>query len=135
MGLLVHGEVGSASLAGCMLNGRHTSAAWRLALLLATGRILGAQQPADSTITVAPAFAADRFVAAQAPIELTLSRAPAAGEGRIAVFVGTSDLTSLFEVAGPRLVFHSNGVDLPSGESELKVYLVVARAVQREPRQ
>lgn len=85
---------------------------------------LGAQQPADSTITVAPAFAVDRYLATEAPIELTLSRAPAAAEGRIAVFVGTSDLTSLFEATGSKLTFRSNGVGLPSGESELKVFLV-----------
>ena len=89
---------------------------------------IAAQQPVDSTITVAPAFAVDRFLAAQAPIELTLSRAPAASEGRIAVFVGTSDLTSLFEASGSKLVFRPNGVDLPSGESELKVFLVAGAA-------
>lgn len=93
-------------------------------LLLLAGRSLGAQHPADSAITVTPAFAADRYLTTQAPIELSLSRVPAASEGRLAVFVGTSDLTSLFETAGSRLVFHPNGVDLPSGESELKVYLV-----------
>ncbi|MHB1311006.1 MAG: hypothetical protein ACYC3L_03230 [Gemmatimonadaceae bacterium] len=108
---------------------RHRAcAAWRLVLLLIAGRTLTAQQPADSTITVASAFAADRFLASQAPIALSFSRVPAASEGRVAVFVGTSDLTALFEASGPTLVYHANGVDLPSGASELKVYLVSGAA-------
>jgi hypothetical protein len=99
-----------------------------MVLLLLAARTLGAQQPGDSAIAVSPGFAVDQYVAAQAPIALTLSRVPAASEGRIAVFVGTSDMTSLFEADGPRLVFRSNGVDLPSGESELKVFLVSGAA-------
>ncbi|MBA4072353.1 MAG: hypothetical protein C0497_11035 [Gemmatimonas sp.] len=85
---------------------------------------LRAQGPADTTITVVPTFGPERFVAAQAPLELTLSRAPGGTEGRLAIFIGTSDLTSLFERDGVRLRFRANGVDLPAGESEMKVYLV-----------
>lgn len=104
-----------------------------MALVLAVGQVtllslapppLGAQQINESTITVSPGFGADVYVAAQAPIELALSRVPTSAEGRIAVFVGTADLTSLFEVTGSRLVYRARGVDLPSGESELKVFLV-----------
>lgn len=75
-----------------------------------------------------PAFGPDRFVSAQAPLELTLSRAPGDTEGRLAIFVGTSDLTSLFERDGARLRFRASGVDLPAGESEVKVYLVAGEA-------
>lgn len=99
------------------------SATAAIIFLLQAGA-LGAQQPDDTTIAVSPGFAADRYVAAQEPIELVLSRVPSAPEGRIAVFVGTSDLTSLFEVVGSSLVYRANGVNLPSGESELKVFLV-----------
>jgi hypothetical protein len=97
------------------------------ALLMGT-RPVGAQQLDDAQITVVPAFAADSFVAAREPIELILSRMPTADEGRIAVFVGSSDMTSLFEAVGPRLVYRSNGVNLPSGDSELKVFLVAGPA-------
>lgn len=97
-------------------------------LLFIAGKTLGAQQPGDSTIAVLPGFAVDQFVAAQAPIELALSRVPEASEGRIAVFVGMSDLTALFETSGSKLIYRSNGVDLPSGESELKVFLVAGNA-------
>ncbi|MBW7934234.1 MAG: hypothetical protein H3C62_11665 [Gemmatimonadaceae bacterium] len=95
-----------------------------LLLPIVAAPALRAQTPGDSTITVAPTFGADRFVSARESIALTLSRVPAGSEGRIAVFVGTSDLTSLFERDGSRLVFRANGVELPSGESEVKVYLV-----------
>lgn len=86
--------------------------------------MLGAQQPADSTILVSAGFAADRFVESQAPITLNLNRVPSTSEGRLAVFIGTADLTSLFEAAGTTLAYRSNGMDLPAGESELKVFLV-----------
>lgn len=57
-----------------------------------------------------------------------LSRAPGGTEGRLAILVGSSDLTSLFERDGVRLRFRANGVDLPAGESEVKVYLVTGDA-------
>lgn len=99
-----------------------------LAFLFASAGALRAQAAADTTITVVPTFGPDRFVAAQAPLELTLSRAPGGTEGRLAIFVGTSDLTSLFERDGVRLRFRANGVDLPAGESEVKVYLVAGES-------
>lgn len=111
----------------CTLTTCRTLAGPTLFLFLAASA-LGAQQPGDSTIAVSPSFAADQYVAAQAPIALTLSRVPAAAEGRIAVFVGTNDLTSLFETDGSKLVFKANGVDLPSGESDMKVFLVTGAA-------
>lgn len=99
-----------------------------IVFLFAASRALRAQGPADTTITVVPTFGPDRFVPAQAPLALTLSRPPGDTEGRLAIFVGTSDLTSLFERDGTRLRFRANGVDLPAGESEVKVYLVAGEA-------
>lgn len=92
--------------------------------LLFVGRALAAQATTDSTIVVSLGFDTSAYVSAEALIELTLSRAPSASEGRIAVFVGTADLTSLFDAVGTKLVYRANGVDLPSGESEIKVFLV-----------
>jgi hypothetical protein len=95
-----------------------------IALLGILASAATAQQRADSAITVVPGFAGGSYVESRAPIQLTLSRVPAAGEGRIAVFVGTADLTSLFAAEGATLAFRSNGVDLPSGETDVKVFLV-----------
>jgi len=110
--------------------------AWPVARALTAGPIMFAvlagalegQQQGDPAITVSPGFDVNRYVPAREPIELILSRVPSAEEGRLAVFVGTSDLTSLFESVGPTLVYRANGVDLPSGESELKVFLVAGTA-------
>ena len=85
---------------------------------------LHAQQQADSAIVVAPDFATDNYIDSRAPIELNLSRLPTPGEGRLAIFIGNSDVTSLFEAAGSKLVYRANGFDLPAGESQLKVFLV-----------
>ena len=94
-------------------------------LLFLSATTVGAQQSSYPALISTAGFAADKYVESQAPIELRLSRLPAASEGRLAVFVGTTDLTALFESVGSTLVFRSNGVDLPSGESELKLFLVV----------
>lgn len=102
---------------------QHTRFALSALLLLAAG-VLSAQQPLDSSITVTAAYSVEQFLQSQAPIELKLSRAPSPAEGRIAVFVGSADLTTLFELSGTRLIFQSRGDDLPAGESELKVFLV-----------
>ena len=58
--------------------------------------------------------------APQAPIELTLSPWPSAAEERLALFVGSADLTTLFERTGEGLVVRADGYSLPSGENELK---------------
>jgi hypothetical protein len=105
----------------------------RTALLVAVAiaRPMLAQQPADSAITVVPKFDGGQFVDARAPIELVLSRWPSAAEGRLALFVGSADLTTLFERSGEGLVFRADGYSLPSGESEIKTFLVTG-AVWKE---
>ncbi len=104
---------------------RPTSFGCHVVLLVfaATAPLL-AQQSSDSTITVTPGFEAVQFVAARAPIELALSRWPDAAEGRIAVMVGSTDFTPLFARAGSTLVFQSEAIALPAGESEVKTFLV-----------
>ncbi len=93
-----------------------------LLLLIPLGRELQAQ--ADSTIVVTPSFAAGQYVTVRAPIELQLSRFPAPSEGSVAVILGTADLTALFDRHGDRLVYRATVAPLPSGETEVAVYLV-----------
>src|SRR5207244_12500040 len=57
-------------------------------------------------------------------IELQLSRLPEKGEGRIGVFIGSSDLTSLFTQVDTRLTYTAQILPLPLGESMLTVYLI-----------
>jgi hypothetical protein len=58
------------------------------------------------------------------PIELRLSRELNKNEGRIAIMIDRSDVTSLFIVDGPRFVYSPSLVPLPLGESQLAVYLI-----------
>lgn len=77
----------------------------------------------DSIIVVTPGFSAQKFVATGAHIALTLSRPPTSAEGTVAVMVGTTDITTLFERRSNQLVY-SAAMPLPSGESEVAIYLV-----------
>ena len=79
-------------------------------------------------IRVVANFSADRYVSVRAPIELTFDRMPSRNEGTIAVMIGPADVTSLFERRGRQLVYRSASMRLPSGESEVGVYLVTADA-------
>lgn len=87
---------------------------------------LGAQT--DSAIVVTPSFTAATHVSTGTPIELMFSRLPGAAEGTIAVLLGTADLTAWFERRDNHLRFRSELVPLPSGESDVSVYLVTGDA-------
>jgi hypothetical protein len=77
-----------------------------------------------AAITVAASFPSDRYVPVRTPIELTLNRFPERNEGTIAVLIGTADVTALLERRGQRLVYRASVMRLPSGESDVAVYLV-----------
>jgi hypothetical protein len=59
------------------------------------------------------------------PIELHLNRSLKVDEGRLAVLIDHLDVTSLFIIDGPRLVYSPALVPLPLGESHAVVYLAV----------
>src|SRR5688572_30482331 len=67
---------------------------------------------------------ADREIAPNERIGLKLSRDLQAGEGRLAVFIGIADLTSLFVIEPQTLSYTPKFFLLPGGENKLKVYLV-----------
>ena len=79
-------------------------------------------------ITVVAGFSSDRYIPVRTPIELTLSRFPQPNEGTIAVMIGTADVTALLERRAQRLVYRASAMRLPSGESEVAVYLVSGNA-------
>lgn len=68
----------------------------------------------------------DKEISPNERIELRLSRDLEAGEGRFAVFVGITDLTSLFTVEPNSLNYTPTFFPLPTGENNLTVYLVGA---------
>ena len=75
-------------------------------------------------LRVAAGFSPDRYVAVRTPIELTFDRFPDRNEGTIAVMIGAADVTALFERRGRSLLYRAAAMRLPSGESEVAVYLV-----------
>ena len=64
-----------------------------------------------------------RWLSPREPWAFSLSRALGPAEGRLAVFVGHTDITALTTVHGTRVAYRPAGVGLPAGETELAVYL------------
>lgn len=77
----------------------------------------------DTKVTVSTNFT-DREILPNEKIELLLSRELKADEGQLAVFVGESDLTSVFVFEPKSASFSPSFITLPPGESNLTVYLV-----------
>lgn len=77
--------------------------------------------PADVTIS---APFSSHWIHAGDGIELDLSQPVASGAGRLAILIAETDWTSLFEADGRTLRYRSGGLPLPTGESQLTVFLV-----------
>jgi hypothetical protein len=75
-------------------------------------------------LTVTASFAAEQSVAPGEHIKLRLSRSLRPSEGRLAVLIGQTDLTSLFTVAEQTMRYSSTALPLPAGQTEVTVYLV-----------
>ena len=88
--------------------------------------------PADSTapspLTIAADYDGTRWLTLSESWSVTLSRSVEPADGRIAVFVGHTDVTALTTRQGTRLTYRPAGVRLPPGESEVVVYLSDADA-------
>lgn len=106
---------GAAALAGLLVAGLSP---------LRGQSVEGRDTVRPSDITVVASFSPDRYVPVRAPIELTFDRFPERNEGTIAVMIGTADVTALLERRAQRLVYRASAMRLPSGESEVAVYLV-----------
>ncbi|MBP6823314.1 MAG: hypothetical protein KA368_17320 [Acidobacteria bacterium] len=64
-----------------------------------------------------------KTVSPEDTIELTMNRQPSPTEGRLAVLIGTTDLTELFVVEGNSLKYSSRAIALPEGDNTLTVHL------------
>lgn len=115
---------------------RHTS---HVTLLLIAGAMpLWAQDPplpramVDTTPMVAAAqWATDRFAGNRTTLAFALSRPLSAGE-RLALIVGTTDVSATVRVNGTRAEYVPAALPLPAGESEALVYVVAADGRWRE---
>lgn len=97
-----------------------------LSLLLAASLAtppLWAQQDSASILKVSPAWQPDRYRDSDELIEMTLERALTADE-RLAVVIGALDVSQMTDVLGTRVRYRPAGHALPSGDSEISVYVV-----------
>jgi hypothetical protein len=78
---------------------------------------------ATAAITATSTLPSDKWIPARHSLDITLSRTPAAGEGRIAVMVGTTDISDLVEITGSTVRYTSR-LPLPAGESQVAAYVV-----------
>lgn len=75
-------------------------------------------------LTVEAAFAKQGVIDRDTPITLLFSRPLTPGDGRLAVFIGHTDATSLFTLSHTTLRYDPDLMRLPTGETEVTVYLV-----------
>jgi hypothetical protein len=75
-------------------------------------------------LQVTSSFSADTAVTPDSSFELLLSRELREGEGRIAIIIGRTDVSSLFVQDGVRLTYVPNLVPLPLGKPNVVVYQV-----------
>ncbi|MDP3938784.1 MAG: hypothetical protein Q8R92_11725, partial [Deltaproteobacteria bacterium] len=73
---------------------------------------------------VETSFDAETWIENKEPIRVRFDRMPDPAEGRIAIFIGETDLSSQFKWRGNELVFDPAVISLPSGEKELIVQFV-----------
>ncbi|HEY0349242.1 MAG TPA: hypothetical protein VGC60_13915 [Pyrinomonadaceae bacterium] len=78
---------------------------------------------AQEDLTVSANFNTQALLTPDTAIELLLNRQLKANEGRVAVLIDRSDVTSLFIIDGTRLVYSPTLVPLPLGESQVIIYL------------
>jgi hypothetical protein len=102
------------------------TAAFAVALPGAKAAVRSSRQESNAqALTVQARFADKQSMAPDEPIELTIDRPLAAGEGRLAVLVGATDMTGLFVVSAQSLKYDiGKSFPLPLGATELTVYLV-----------
>jgi len=77
----------------------------------------------ERSLLITASFA-DKVVRPDEPIELLLSRAEENSEGRLAVMIGTTDVSNVFTQEKLKLRYNAKLWPLPVGESVVTVYLV-----------
>jgi len=96
-----------------------------LTVLVGTGtRVAMLAGSGERSLTVTASFEDVRSISPREDITFTLSRPLDPGEGRIAVLLGHTDVSSLLTPQGASLTYSPRVVPLPSGETRVTVYLV-----------
>jgi len=105
---------------------------FRRSALAISAAVIGALPVTAQELTVRPSFAASGAVTIDDPVTLELSREVPRTEGRVAVLVGRTDYSGLFENGGTTLLFRPEALPLPLGATEVSVYVVSSRGGWRE---
>jgi hypothetical protein len=100
-------------------------------LLVAVQAALGAGAFAQE-LTITPSFAATKSIAADEAFELRLSRPMQPGDGLLSVFIGRSDVTSLFAASGAVLKYRPDVLPLQPGDTTVSLFLVSSTNEWRE---
>ena len=95
--------------------------------------VLAAQDPppvaaTGTTLNATASFPTDRFIASDSPVGFTLTRPLGPSDGRLALVVGSMDVSALAEQSATSIAYRPRSVRLPRGESEAVLYLVNAGA-------
>lgn len=96
-----------------------------LALVLWLTGYVPATNSMQQTLTVTAGFTAEQSVAANENIALKLSR-PLMAHERIAILIGATDLTDLFNRTELTLTWNATLLPLPGGETEVVAWLITA---------
>lgn len=102
-----------------------------LATLLHTAFFQATVGGQSTDLTVTASFVG-RQVTTDEAIQFDLSRVLENGDGSIAVVIGQADLTSLFTLMDKSLRYDPSTLPLPTGESEVTLYLLSARNEWKE---
>jgi hypothetical protein len=73
---------------------------------------------------VTASFVSGEWLDSDAELELQISPPLPSEAGRLVIFLGETDLTSLFTITPQSLIYRAHTLGLPAGESELVVHLV-----------
>ncbi|MGH7471690.1 MAG: hypothetical protein ACRENP_27370, partial [Longimicrobiales bacterium] len=81
---------------------------------------------AQESVTVQAGWSAEQFQSSRAELELMLSRTLQTPVERLALLVGTLDVSAFVDVKGQRARYRPAAARLPAGESEVIAYVVTA---------
>ncbi len=90
-------------------------------LLIFVADEISAQSNGEFAVT---ASFADKEISQTEKIELNLDRSLTSEDGKLAVFIGTTDVSSLFSVQDKTLSYQPSIFPLPIGENQLSIYLI-----------
>ncbi len=95
-----------------------------ISLIIAPAACLYAQLAAAQVKIERSNFSESTVIQPTSEIRLQIDRLPTAAEGRLAVFIGRTDLTSQFRLVGTELIYQPTVFPLPIDETTVIVYLV-----------